>query len=89
MNTKSQTLNLNPKPLDQVFDLMCNLGATDKQLEYATIYASGRYFFYFIFFFMTLEKEEATSCGLLLRRNGSKEEEEQLLLPLYYFRAYS
>ena len=35
---------MNRKPLEQVFDLMCNLGATDKQLEYATIYASGRYF---------------------------------------------
>ncbi|KAJ1488599.1 hypothetical protein T484DRAFT_1654101 [Baffinella frigidus] len=26
----------------EVFDLMCNLGATDSQLEYATVYASGR-----------------------------------------------
>jgi len=26
----------------EVFDLMCNLGATDEQLDYTTIYASGR-----------------------------------------------
>ena len=26
----------------EVFDLMCNLGATDEQLSYATVYASGR-----------------------------------------------
>jgi len=26
----------------EVFDLMCNLGATDEQLEYTTVYASGR-----------------------------------------------
>ncbi|EKX44547.1 hypothetical protein GUITHDRAFT_109662 [Guillardia theta CCMP2712] len=26
----------------EVFDLMCNLGATDEQLDYTTVYASGR-----------------------------------------------
>ena len=26
----------------EVFDLMCNLGATDEQLEYKTVFASGR-----------------------------------------------